>query len=121
MMDSKDKAARIVEIALDKKANNPVILDVRGLCNICDYFIICSAESSRQVKAICEGVIKQCKKDKIGVVHKEKDELARWILVDFSDIVLHVFDEETRAFYNLEYLWREAKKVTIPKKKNPNL
>jgi len=88
---------------------------MRKVSNLCDYFIICSGESSRQVKAICEETTKMCKKNKIEIQHQERDELSQWILIDLFDIMLHVFLDEARKFYNLEHLWHEAKKVDTKK------
>ena len=102
---TRQKALKIADIALAKQARDVAILDVRKVSSICDYFVICSGESQRQVKAIHEEVIKSCKKNEIRIQHSEKDEAARWILVDFFDVILHIFFEEARSFYNLEYLW----------------
>ena len=88
-----------------------VILDVGKISGLCDYFVICSGESGRQVKAIYEEAARQCKNNKIKVHHHESDEDFSWIFVDFFDVILHVFSDEARKFYDLEHLWREAKKV----------
>ena len=111
--DSKDKALQVVEIALEKKAIRPVVLDVREFFNLYDYFVICSAETSRQVKAISDEIAKKCRESGIHIHHREKDESFQWTLIDLFDVVVHVFLEEARDFYNLEYLWRDAKKVRI--------
>jgi len=110
-LTSRQKALKIAEFIKVKKAKDIVILDIKKISGLCDYFIICSGESSRQVKAIEEAVIKESKKNNIGIQHCEADELSQWVLVDFFDIILHIFLEETRNFYNLEYLWSSAKKV----------
>lgn len=112
---SKQKAFRILEILINKKADNPVILDLREQTYFCDYFIICSASSQRQVKAIYEEVIKSSRKNKIRIHHYEDDPSLRWFLLDYGDVVLHIFDEEARNFYQLERLWKNAKRVRIPK------
>ena len=109
----KAKALKIVEFILARKAKDVVVLDVRKISGFCDYFIICSGESARQVRAIYEETIKQCRKNKIKVRSFQDDETCRWILVDLFDIILHVFLEEAREFYNLEQLWKTAKKVKI--------
>ena len=111
--DSKDKALQVVEITLEKKAIRPVVLDVREFFNLYDYFVICSAETSRQVKAISDEIAKKCRESGIHIHHREKDESFQWTLIDLFDVVVHVFLEEARDFYNLEYLWRDAKKVRI--------
>jgi ribosome-associated protein len=116
-LESRKKALKLVEFVLEKKAIKPVILDVRKLTNICDYFVICSGETDKQTKAIYEEVLKKCEKNKIEIHHCENDNEAKWILIDFFDVILHIFNEEAREFYNLEYLWKEAKRVRIIKKK----
>lgn len=112
----RQKALKILGFALEKKASDPVILDVRDFALLSDFFIICSADSQRQAKAIFENVISLSKKNKIDVHHKEDDLSSRWFLIDYFDVVIHIFDHEARNFYALENLWREAKKISIPKK-----
>ena len=114
-LPSKAKAVKIAEFVRGKKAKKPVILDIRSISNICDYFVICSAETNRQTKAIYNEVLKKCEEDKIKINHAESDQMFHWILVDFFDVILHIFIDEAREFYNLEYLWNRAKKVKIKK------
>jgi len=109
----KGELARIVEIISTKKAENIVVLDVRNSSGLCDYFVICSADSARQVKAIAYEAVKACRKDEIKVRHFQDDPSLRWMLVDFFDIILHIFLEEARDFYNLENLWSKAKKIPL--------
>jgi len=90
-----------------------VVLDVRNCSGICDYFIICCGESTPQVKAISQEVIRACKKSKIKPQHFEDDQSLRWVLVDFFDVILHVFLKQARDFYNLEYLWSQAKRIPL--------
>ena len=97
-----------------RKAKDIVVLDVRGQSSFCDYFVICSALSPRQVDAIHQETVKLCRKDKIKVRSHQDDESLRWILVDLFDVILHIFLEEAREFYNLECLWDKAKKVRLP-------
>lgn len=103
-----------MEFILARKAKDIVVLDVGNRSGFCDYFVICSAESSRQVDAIHQETVKLCRKDKIEVRSHQDDESSRWILVDLFDVILHIFLEEAREFYNLEYLWNTAKKVRLP-------
>jgi ribosome-associated protein len=116
-LKTKDKALKIAEFTLGKKAQDITILDIKNLSGICDYFIICSGDSGRQVRAIYEGVAKECKKNKIIIKSYESDEAESWILVDFFDIILHIFSQSTREFYDLEYLWSKAKKIKFPSSK----
>ena len=112
-LKTKDKALKIAEFTLGKKAQDIKILDIKNLSGLCDYFIICSADSGRQVRAIYEGVAKECKKNKIIIKSYESDEAGSWILIDFFDIILHIFSQSAREFYDLEYLWSKAKKVNF--------
>lgn len=111
----------VVDALLDKKANEPVILDFKKLgSSLCDSFIICHGTSRTQVEALAEGVIREVKK-KTGLnpFHREGFENAEWILIDYADIIVHIFQESKRYFYNLEQLWADAEFVkieSIPKK-----
>ncbi len=105
-----DLAQIIKEALLDKKAIRPVLLDFRNInSSICDAFIICHGSSRTQVEAIAGHVLEEVKK-KTGLLpfHKEGFENAEWILIDFADIVVHIFQDSRRSFYNLEQLWADA-------------
>ena len=108
---SKLKARKLVNFVLAKKANNPVILDVTKISSICDYFIVCSADNSRQVKAISDELTDRASAEGITVHHKEQDSPPQWILMDFFDVIVHIFVDEARQFYQLEHLWREARRI----------
>lgn len=84
---------------------------MRDLTSLCDYFVICSGDSERQVAAIYDQVTRLVKKNKIKIQHYTNDKSSRWMLVDLFDVIVHVFIEEARTFYNLEYLWTAAKKI----------
>ena len=111
----------VTEALLDKKAVEPVILDFRTMDSaLCDSFIICHGTSRTQVEALADGVIRDVKK-KTGLnpYHREGFENAEWILIDYGDIIVHIFQESKREFYNLEQLWADAEIVKIgstPKK-----
>ena len=111
LSENKEKALKIAEIITAKKARDIVILDMRKVSGICDYFVICSGDSTTQVKAIYEEARRMCKKNMIKIRSFEIDQSSHWILVDFFDVILHIFLDETRKFYNLEYLWSTAKKI----------
>lgn len=91
------------------------MLDVSKHSNLCDYFVICSGDSSAQVNAIFELVQENCKKENLSIHHWEKDDFLNWILVDFFDVILHIFMDDARNFYNLENLWSQTKKIKIKK------
>jgi ribosome-associated protein len=113
--ESKKKALDIAFFVDEKKAEDIRILDVKDKSGLCDYFVICSAASSRQVNALALDIIKEFRKSGKEAQHCEKDETFRWVLVDFVDVILHIFLDEARSFYNLEYLWADAKKIPLPK------
>jgi len=111
MIESKAKAIEIARLVASKKAGNITILDIRNSSSLCDYFVICSGETTTQVNAIYETIMRKFKKDRSLIHHCEKDESRRWILIDFFDVILHIFDEEMRRYYNLEYVWTSAPKI----------
>lgn len=99
------------EVCDDKKAKQIIVLDVRKITSISDYFIVCSTSNERQARAIAEEMrmkLKEMGKREMGV---EGMEDARWVLQDFGDIVLHIFHESQREFYDIEGLWADAKQV----------
>jgi len=100
-----------IEIAEEKKAENIVTLDMRGLSSIADYFFFCSAENTRQVKAIVEAISERLKK--CGQVVKRTEGLSelRWVVMDCGDVLLHIFLAEAREFYSLESLWGDAPRI----------
>jgi ribosome-associated protein len=112
MKDSALEAAkRVVVFAGEKKALKPVILDVRKEVNYCDYFVIVSGDSTVQVRALYNHIIGRAKEEQIPIAHREDDVEDRWLLIDLSDVIVHVFLEEERAYYDLEYLWKKARKI----------
>lgn len=108
---AKDIASLVISAARDKKAYDIVALDLKGISLIADYFVILSGTSTRQTKAIAEEIIKQVKDAGIHVLRREGMESGRWILLDLSSVVVHIFDEETREYYDLERLWSDAPRV----------
>lgn len=99
--------------AREKKAAHIAVLDLRQVASFADYFLICSGHSTRQVLAIADHVIEKLRESGIRPLHLEGYELAEWTLIDYGDLVVHVFIESAREFYNLERLWRDAKRVEI--------
>ena len=114
-MTSEQLAEAIAELAADKKALDIVELDLRGAVDYTDYFVICSGTSDRHVKAICDG-IRYGLKDADGVGPRRVEGLtqARWVLMDYLDVVVHVFVPELREFYALERLWGEVPQLRAP-------
>lgn len=103
-----------VKTALEKKAEDPVLLDVRGLTSIADYFLILSGRSHRQVTAISEFVVKELKGLKIKPLSVDGIKEGHWVLIDYGHVVMHVFYDSIRRFYDLEGLWCDAKRIRTP-------
>ena len=102
-------ALAIAELASDRKAVDIVQLDLRGLTSLADYFVICTGRSDRQTRAIQEGIQQGMKEQHaIAPTHVDGASEANWILMDFDDVIVHVFTPELREFYRLEQLWGEA-------------
>jgi ribosome-associated protein len=100
-------ARGIANLTLTKKATDVLLMDLRGLTSMADYFVVCSADSDIQVKAIADAVVEGMEKKGSRPWHIESGS-ANWILLDYVDVVLHVFHRNTRPFYNLEKLWGDA-------------
>ena len=110
---SRQTAKRLLEIAQEKKPENPVVLDARGISPLWDFFIILTVGSDRQAEALTSYVLRTARDEKMRPHHVETDEAGGWVLIDFSDVVIHVFSEEKREFYGIERLLKGAKKVTF--------
>jgi ribosome-associated protein len=117
-LKSRDLAISAAEAALKKKALDVAILDVSGLTVIADFFVICSGESTTQVKAIAEFIEEEFARKRLKPLGVEGATYRHWILLDYGDVIIHVFEKETRAFYNLEKLWMDAKTVEIDEDKS---
>jgi ribosome-associated protein len=104
-------AKAIAGFSVNKKAEDIVILDMRKMVNFCDYFVICTGNSTRQVRAIADGIEDGLQKAGLGGQQTQTDKFSRWILVDLGDVVAHIFERETRDFYGLEYLWQAAPRI----------
>ena len=102
-------AETIAALAADKKAVDTVELDVRGVLGYTDFFLVCSGNTARQTKGIHDG-IHQGLKDELGILPRRVEGVreARWILMDYLDVVVHIFTPEARDFYRLEHLWGEV-------------
>jgi ribosome-associated protein len=106
-------AQRAAQIALDTKANDVVILDLRGVTDMTDFFVIASGTSDTHARAIGEHVAEGMKKEGSRAHHVEGLEKGRWVLLDFVDFVVHVFHPTLRSFYQLERLWADAEPVPV--------
>jgi ribosome-associated protein len=114
---SKGAAAELdtfIEAVTKKKARNLVVLDVHRLTSIADAFIICSGQSNRQVNAIADATVDYLKKHKIKPLSVEGTKEGHWVLLDYGDVVIHIFYEPVREFFDLEGLWVDAKRIETP-------
>lgn len=109
-----ERVLAALHAASEKKAIDPVVLDLRDVASFTDYFVIVSGANERQVQAISDEVYEQLKKGGSPAVRVEGYKTAEWILLDCGDFVVHVFEQKARKFYDLERLWRESKRVALP-------
>ena len=107
-MDSKDLSYKISKHIFNKKGYEVKIMDLRNITAITDYFVICSADSGTQVKAIADEVDERLSEEGIKCYHKEGYKALNWVLLDYFDVVVHIFKNEARRYYNLEKLWGDA-------------
>src|SRR5688572_21466477 len=109
-----ERALTLVGAALDKKASQLVLLEVRDLTSIADYFIICSGRSDRQVQSIAQGIEENLSEVGLSPLSVEGAQRGHWVLMDFSDVIVHVFYDPVREFYDLDGLWGHAPRVELP-------
>lgn len=112
-LKSRELALHAAEAALQKKAGEVVVLELIGLTVIADYFVVCSGESTTQVKAIAGFIEEDLAKRGLRPRGSEGLDYSHWVLLDYGDIIVHVFEKETRAFYDLERLWMDARTITV--------
>ena len=111
--DSLKSAKLAAAAALDKKAEDIAVIDLRELSSYTDFLVICSGSSDRQLDAVADGVEKAMREGGHRVVGTEGEGSGRWVLLDFGDVVVHVFHQEERGFYDLEGLWADAPRVEV--------
>lgn len=113
-VDSWEKVLFICRFALEKKAYDLVLMEVREVTSIADYFVICSGRSDRQVQSIAQGIQENLREVEISPLSVEGLSRGQWVLMDFSDVIVHVFYQPIREFYDLEGLWSHASLVELP-------
>jgi ribosome-associated protein len=101
-------ARRVAAFALEKKAADVVLMDLRKVTDMTSFFVVCTGASSSQVKAIADNIIEKCGAASLSIYHVEGYESLRWVLIDMIDIVIHVFQPEVRGYYQLERLWGDT-------------
>ncbi len=110
---ARGRADLIARAGLDKKAEEVLVLDVRGLTSYADYFVLMTADSDRQAGAIADAIDDALEAEGASKVGVEGYQGGRWVLVDYGDVVAHVFNREARAFYDLEGLWADAPRFVV--------
>lgn len=113
-VDSRDKALAAAEAALERKAYDLVVLESEHLATIADYFLIATGRSDVQVQAIARGIEERMAKDGVRPLAIEGFQHAHWIVLDYDDVVVHIFYEPARDFYRLERTWSDAREVDLP-------
>src|SRR5438046_2105144 len=108
-----ERIQRALNAAWEKKALDLTVLDLRGIASFTDFFVIATGTNRRQVQAISDEVVEQLKRSGTRAARVEGYQTAEWVLVDYGDFVVHVFDEKARRFYDLERLWREARRIDV--------
>jgi ribosome-associated protein len=110
----KQQVVLCVNASLEKKATNLIVLKVKDLSSVADYFIICSGASDRQVQAIASSIQETLKKAGITPLGVEGENIGKWVLIDYGDFIVHIFYEPVREFYEIERLWTEAPMMAVP-------
>lgn len=114
MMEQPKEMARIAYHALaDKKGEDIKIIDISGISVLADYFLIASGSNESQIRAMVDNVEEELLKSGYSVKQREGYGSGSWVLMDFGDIIVHVFDKENRLFYDLERIWRDGKTINI--------
>lgn len=113
-LESKEYALIAAEAASEKKAEDIVAIDVGELLVVTDYFVICTGRNDRQVRTIAEEVEVHMKRAGLPAIGVEGADEGKWVLIDFADVVVHVFQPEERDFYRLEKLWGDAPRLALP-------
>ena len=108
-----DLAHEAVNAALDKKATRPVLLDLRGQSDLCDYQFVCSGESTKQVQTLASAIEEHCKKRGVRPYAVEGKDIGNWILMDYGSMIVHIFYNQVRDYYSVESLWPKAKFVKL--------
>ncbi len=110
-----------LKAADDKKAVDLLVLDISGIASFASYFLLCSGESSRQIQAIADEIEKKMKENGVRPNHIEGYRTGEWVLLDYNDLVVHIFSKKARAYYDLERLWRDGKRLDVKKLLTPRV
>jgi len=113
-LDSRQKAIEIARVALDRGALDLVALDMREVMTITDYFIICHGRSKVHCQAVAERIEEKMREHDVFLKHSEGLRDGVWIILDYLDVVVHIFEEEARHYYDLRRLWMDAEEIEVP-------
>jgi len=113
-LELKQRALQIAHAALERRGEEVLVLDMRGLMTICDFFVICNGRSRLHVEAIAEEIEEEMETKGIRANHCEGIPDASWVILDYLDVVVHIFSPEARKFYDLEGLWGDAPRIELP-------
>jgi ribosome-associated protein len=115
LLEALDLAHKVIDILSDKLATDIMLLDTVGVCSFADYFVICTGESTRQIKAVSDAVTGTLKKEGVLPHHEEGTAASGWVLIDYGAVIVHVFSPFERDYYQLDRLWENAStKVRVP-------
>ena len=112
-LSARSTAQRAARAALDNRAAGMIVLDVQGVSSVTDYFLVCSGTSTTHVRTIVEAIRQELKEEGVRPLHAEGRAESGWVLLDYGDVLVHVFLEDTRAYYALERLWGDAPSIPI--------
>jgi ribosome-associated protein len=111
LLDPAQLARAAADAASDKKASDVLLLDIREVTTVADYFVICSGNNPRQIQTIADTIDEELGKQGAALIHREGTAETGWILLDFGDVIVHIFGPKEREYYRIERLWSEAKTV----------
>ncbi|MEY8522560.1 ribosome silencing factor [bacterium 1XD8-76] len=114
-MEAKEMAKLAIESLEDKKAEDIKVIDISDISTIADYFIIASGKNRSQIQAMCDNVEETMGRAGVSMKQTEGYKNANWVLMDYGDIIVHIFDMENRLFYDLERIWRDGKEIEADK------
>ena len=110
-LPAKEKAVRAQAALIDKRARDPIVLDMRDITLITDYFVVCHGTSNVHIRALGDAVVEALKEEGVRPHGVEGRDEGRWVLLDYGDLIVHIFAEEEREFYGLERLWSDAPRL----------
>lgn len=113
-MNTIDMVKLVIEALEDKKAEDIKVIDISEVSVIADYFIIAGGSNRSQIQALCDNVSEKLGRNGCHVKQTEGYDTANWVLLDFGDVIVHIFDKENRLLYDLERIWRDGKQVELP-------